>query len=97
MMFKRHLCILRGKIKKHSCLCISQTQIHHRKFQTDSIQHIVKVIEDLPLQSGPNVPEGQHTLMVSMQNHLKRSGYLVLLKHITYYFNIMTDEALYGG
>lgn len=32
-----------------------------------------------PLQSGPNVPFGQHTLMVSMQNHLCRSGCFVFL------------------
>ncbi len=31
------------------------------------------------LQSGPNVPFGQHTLMVSMQNHLCRSGCFVFL------------------
>lgn len=33
-----------------------------------------------PLQSGPNVPFGQHTLMVSMQNHLCRSGCFVFLQ-----------------
>lgn len=32
-----------------------------------------------PLQSGPNVPFGQHTLIVSMQNHLCRSGCFVFL------------------
>lgn len=31
------------------------------------------------LQSGPNVPFGQHTLMVSTQNHLWRSGCFVFL------------------
>lgn len=32
-----------------------------------------------PLQSGPKVPFGQHTLMLSMQNHLCKSGCFVFL------------------
>lgn len=36
----------------------------------------------LPLQSGPNVPFGQHTLMVSTQNHLCKSGCFVFLQCI---------------
>lgn len=37
----------------------------------------------LQLQSGPNVPLGQHTSMVSMQNHLRRSGCFVFLQTVS--------------
>lgn len=47
-------------------------------FVTGFWQHFLE--STLPLQSGPNVPFGQHTLMVSTQNHLCRSGYFVFLQ-----------------
>lgn len=37
--------------------------------------------QDLPLHCFPNVPRGQHTFKVSMQNHLWRSGCFDFLCH----------------
>lgn len=39
----------------------------------------IKIWIDLLLQSGPKEPLGQHTLMVSIQNHLNRSGCFAFL------------------
>lgn len=47
--------------------------VFYRLVETESVS-------SSPLQSGPNVPLGQHTLIVSMQNHLCRSGCFVFLK-----------------
>lgn len=77
-----------GRYILHSSQCLMQNIIHcvfvhDRKDWNKQVKkricYWIFQKKNLPRQSGPYIPAGQQTSIVSMQNHLNKSGYFFFL------------------